>query len=65
MGDYPNNYKITSIGVLMSYDKRLIIRKTYSLLEFLGDLGGLNEALTRLATFLIGFYETLQYFDIL
>ena len=38
-------YKFTSLEVNLSLDKLVVNRETYSLLDWLGDLGGLFDAL--------------------
>ena len=54
---YPENYKVTGLEILASYDVVRINRETYSLLQFLGDVGGLYDALLFLGIF------TLAYFN--
>ena len=46
-------YKFTSLEVNLSLDKLVVNRETYSLLDWLGDLGGLFDALKLLCAFLI------------
>ena len=48
-----NRYKFTSIEINASMDQNFITRETYSLLDYLGDLGGLFDALTILGQILI------------
>ena len=43
-------YKYTSVGINFSQDSLLVNRQTYSILDWLGDIGGLLDAL-----YLIGF----------
>lgn len=38
-------YKYTGIEINMSQDTKLYNRETYGTLDYLGDLGGLNDAL--------------------
>ena len=47
-------YKFTSYEINLSADKKVINRETYSLLDWLGDVGGLIDALRYLCKFLIG-----------
>ena len=47
------NYKITSISVLLNPDKVEYERHTYSLLEWLGDIGGLYDALGHIGTLFV------------
>jgi len=56
--DYPDKYKITGIEIMFSYDIIDYNRQTYSVLEFLGDLGGLYDALYYLGHFIVAHYAT-------
>ena len=47
-------YKFTSYEINLSADKKVINRETYSLLEWLGDVGGLIEALRFLGKLIAG-----------
>ena len=40
-----SRYKFTSIEVNFSPDVRTIFRQTYNILDWLGDVGGLTDAL--------------------
>ena len=42
---FPKKYKYTSFEVTLSFDTVITNRETYDFLEYLGDLGGLLEAL--------------------
>ena len=42
---YPNKYKFIGLTISVEDSRNLISRETYSLLEFLGDIGGLYEFL--------------------
>jgi len=42
---HTGRYKITGLEILGSFDVIRINRETYSLLQFLGDLGGLYDAI--------------------
>ena len=46
-------YKFTSLSLYVSPDMQVTERRAYSLLEWLGDVGGLLEALRNIGTFLI------------
>lgn len=48
-----NRYKFASLEVNMSKDLRQINRETYSLLDWLGDVGGLLECLQIIGELLI------------
>ena len=43
--DHPKKYKFTGFELLYDNNVRVTARETYGLLEFLGDLGGLFDAL--------------------
>ena len=49
-----NLYKFTGIEIQLGQDQTIIERKTYSTLEWLGDTGGLFEALKTIGSFLLG-----------
>ena len=38
-------YKFTSVEIILDPDKLVVNRQTYSLLDWLGDMGGLFDAL--------------------
>ena len=42
---WPERYKFIGLEVYFHYDKLLISRSTYSILECLGDIGGLVECI--------------------
>ena len=46
-------YKFTSLSLYVNPDMQVTERRAYSLLEWLGDVGGLLEALRNIGTFLI------------
>ena len=46
-------YKFTSLEVSMSPNKQVYNRQTYSLLDWLGDLGGLYDALILIASLIV------------
>ena len=48
-----NKYKFTSLEINMSIDKKVVNRETYSMLDWLGDLGGLYDALRLLCRFIV------------
>ena len=51
--DPSRRYKFTSLEVNMSLDKLVVNRESYSLLDWLGDLGGLFDALRIICLVLI------------
>ena len=53
MRDYPDNYKFTSVEISINPDLRVIERQTYSVLEFMGDMGGLFDALYAIGSWII------------
>ena len=46
-------FKFTSFEISISADKLVVNRQTYSLLDWLGDLGGLFEALCRVCQWIL------------
>ena len=46
--------KLTSITILMDPDATAYERQTYSLLDWLGDIGGLLDAFRVIGTFMVG-----------
>ena len=42
---WPNQFKFTSIALSIGPDLKVIERQTYSILDWLGEVGGLYEAL--------------------
>ena len=65
--DYPTEenphgrYKFISIHILLHSEIRLISRKTYSLLDWLGDWGGLLDALFMLAELFVAPFSAVAY----
>ena len=49
-----NNYQYGSMIIMFSQDKKSIERNTYSTLEWLGDIGGLFDALRALGSLMTG-----------
>ena len=54
-----NSYKFNSIFFELNQEVITYERSTYSLLEWLGDVGGLVEGLSIMGTFIIGPMTTL------
>ena len=52
--DSNDGYKVISSFVTLSMDQNVIERQTYSILEWLGDVGGLFDMLGLLGGLLIG-----------
>ena len=48
-----SRYKFMSIEVNMNLDKKRFSRQTYSLLDWLGDIGGLSDALLPIVGLLV------------
>ena len=46
-------YKFTSVTLYFSPDLNVIERQTYSLLEYLGNIGGLYNMLAIIASFMV------------
>ena len=49
----PDNYAVLEIFIEMSPDISIMTRNVYSLLEFLGDIGGLFDMLRYIGQFII------------
>jgi len=60
MANYPYDYKFTSIEFMASPKTKVYQRETYDLLMALGDIGGVNEALTILIGSLIGGFAMIS-----
>jgi len=58
--DYPYNTKVISFHLFANSEMKILGRETYSVLEFLGDMGGLNDALQIIFGMLIAPFATLQ-----
>lgn len=54
VGDPDGMRKLTSITILMDPDAIAYERQTYSLLDWLGDIGGLLDAFRLIGAFLVG-----------
>ena len=52
--NFPKKYKFTGIELLFDSNVNLVSRETYGFLEFLGDLGGLYDALRIIFGFFLG-----------
>ena len=50
---WPNNFKFTSIALYQSLDVEVTERQTYSILDLLGDVGGLNDSLRLIGASLV------------
>ena len=51
--NYPNRYKFSSLTLRLNEDQKIINRQTYDILTWLGDLGGLNDALAYILAVLV------------
>ena len=49
-------YKMGSIEIIAKNSKLIINRQTYGILDWLGDIGGLNDALTLIVKIFIASY---------
>ena len=45
---------------MVSFDRTVYNRETYDLLKFMGDLGGLNDALQAIGYLLVGWYSSFN-----
>ena len=57
---WPKDYKFTSLSFEMAKESNVIERSTYSVLEWLGDVGGLHDALTIIGYYLVCPFATLN-----
>lgn len=65
---YDDGYSDTDgyiVAVYMRFDNRYdsYSRKVYSILELMGDLGGLKEALLGVGIFFVGFISTRLFYS--
>ena len=51
--DFPKYYKYTGLELSLSFDQQVTQRETYDFLEYIGDLGGLFEGLTKIFTMIL------------
>ena len=54
-------YKYMSFAIEMSPDLQMTSRQTYSILDFMGDLGGLAEALNFLVYIMLVPFTTFHF----
>ena len=69
---FPEAYKFAGFSIFRSFDEEVIQRETYDILNFLGDVGGLETVLTIVGGFIIAslinfitqsrFFEKLYYY---
>ena len=52
--DYPSNYKVAGYSFMRSLDQVQVSRRTYDLLDFGKDIGGLDKILMTIFSFLVG-----------
>lgn len=50
--DFPNDYQVVGLSIFRSLDLQRINRSTYDVLNFLGDVGGLDGILVILGVLL-------------
>lgn len=58
--DYPKRYKFIGVEILLDFDLNSFSSNTYSLLQWLGDLGGLNEALQFMGSLLLSGFASFN-----
>lgn len=51
---FPDMYKVVGLQFYRNFDIEMTERSTYGLLEFLGDLGGLDQTLYIIGSLLLG-----------
>jgi hypothetical protein len=61
---YPDAYKFIGLTINVDDTKNLIQRETYSLLEFLGDIGGLYEFLYLFTYSLVKLFTSMKFISI-
>ena len=59
--NYPNRYKFVSYQIQVSDIVKVTNRETYSLLEFLGDIGGLYEFLYLFGAFFAASFGKMNF----
>jgi hypothetical protein len=55
--DYPSNFKVAGYSFMRSLDQVQVTRRTYDLLDFGKDLGGLDKILMTVFSFLVGHFS--------
>ena len=58
--DYPTRYKFIGVEILLNFDLNAYSRNTYSLLQWFGDLGGLEQALKLIGSLLVSRLASLN-----
>ena len=58
--DYPTRYKFIGVEILLNFDLNAYSRNTYSLLQWFGDLGGLNEALQFMGSVMVSGFASFN-----
>jgi hypothetical protein len=58
---YPEEYKFIGLTISVDEKRSLISRTTYSLLEFLGDIGGLFEFLNHFWTAVVKLLTSMKF----
>ena len=58
--DYPTRYKFIGVEILLNFDLNAYSRNTYSLLQWFGDLGGLEQALKLIGSLLVSKFASLN-----
>ena len=48
--NYPQKYKLIGVVIFMDYTLKTIDRSTYSILDYLGDMGGFIDIILILGT---------------
>jgi hypothetical protein len=57
---YPTRYKFIGVEILLNFDLNAYSRNTYSLLQWFGDLGGLEQALKLIGSLLVSRFASLN-----
>lgn len=62
--DFPAAYKFVGLTISVDDKRSLISRHTYSLLEFLGDIGGLFECLNHFGNFVVYILTSMKFISV-
>jgi hypothetical protein len=57
----PGNSELAYIAIAVDYFGKTYRRTPYGILDFLGDVGGFNDAIRLILQFFIGFFSSRAY----
>ena len=58
--DFPSTFKYVGFEITLNLDSNIINRQTYSVLDWLGDIGGLNGILLTIAEISIAPFASFE-----